>query len=502
MGARVLAMWKKGFQNASLKGKMIGMLIAIVGQSLLAAGLVVWLGSVYLQSINATMEDCYHINSLLNAYTAEMEAFDTYVLYRDASSEQAWIEEQVKTEIVFSEINIPYGRSKEQYALLVAARTSLESFRGACADTLFLVSAGMDYAVVYSKTIQVGEYLKAYLQALLHSAISNGQAVYQRDMPFISRVPLLFVIGVIAVILGMAAWTRWMIRHVVVPIQDLTRASGEMSKSHYDLPDIKVYQEDELAQLARMFNKMKHATHALVDSLREKGEMEAKLRGEAVQRIQTEAAMDSLRLSLLQSQINPHFLFNTLNIISRMAQIEKAETTEELIKRLSNLFRYNLQSVEDVVPLSAELKIVKDYMAIQEIRFGERIRFEMDVHVDIEKIKVPVFTLQPLIENAVIHGVSPLEEGGSVCVTVEEENARLRICVSDTGRGIAPERLKELMDSTFDPGRHVSGLGVGNVRTRISAYRKGSTFQIQSQPDSGTFILIEIPLTGEELIYV
>ncbi len=502
MSPGVLSVWKRIFQNASLKRKMLGMLIAIVVQSVLAAALVMWLGSVYLQSINATMEDCYHINRLLSAYTAEIDSFDTYVLYSDKASEQTWLENQFETDNAFLDTTISYHESKEQYALLEAAKTSLESFRTGCTDTLSLISKELDYSATYSTTIKVGEYLKTYLQTLLHSTISKGQTVYQRDMVYVSKIPLLFIISVILVILGMAGWTRWMLRHVVAPIQVLTKATGAMSKNQYDMPDIKVYQEDELAQLARMFNKMKHATQDLVDSLREKSEMEARLREEAVQRMQTEVALDSLRLSLLQSQINPHFLFNTLNIISRMAQIEQAPTTEELIKRLSNLFRYNLQSVEDVVVLSAELKIVKDYMAIQEIRFGERIRFVIETRVHTEKIKVPVFTLQPLIENAVIHGVGPVEEGGEVGVFIKEENARLMITVRDTGMGITTERLKELMDSAFDPGRHVSGLGVGNVRTRIEAYREGSTFQIQSAPGNGTTILIEIPLTGDEMAYV
>ena len=502
MGKGFLPAWIRAFKKASLKRKMIGMLIAIVVQSLLGAMLVVWLGSVYLQSVNATLEDCYHINRVLNAYTLEMDAFDTYVLYHDSGSEEAWLDSGLETDNAFLETNILYRQQKEQYALFVAAQTALESFRTGCTDTLALVSRGQDYATAYAKTIRVGEYLKSYLQTLLYSSISNGQAVYQRDIAITSNIPLLFVIGIVLVILGMATWTRWMITHVVAPIHDLTRASDEMSKNHYDLPDITVYQEDEMAQLARMFNKMKRATHALVDSLNEKNEMEARLRKEEVQRMQTEAAMDSLRLSLLQSQVNPHFLFNTLNIISRMAQIEDAATTEELIKRLSNLFRYNLQSGENVVRLSAELKIAKDYMAIQEIRFGERIRFEIDAHIDTEKVKVPIFTLQPLIENAVIHGVGPLEEGGSVSVLVSEENAKLVIRVSDTGKGIAPEQLKEMMSSTFDPSRHISGLGVGNVQMRIAAYREGSTFEIQSFLDSGTTILITIPLTGEEMAYV
>ena len=502
MALRFVDKWIVAFRNASLKRKMIGMLIAIVVQSLIAAGLVTWFGGVYLRSVNATMEDFHHINRLLNAYTLETGAFDAYVLYHDSASEGVWQQSKRETDAALKDTRVSYAQSKDQFALLSAAHTSLRSYRNGCSQTLSLIGAHQVYAATYSRAMRIGEYLKGYLQTLLYSAISDGQAVYRRDRALIERIPLLFVVGIILVILGMAFWTRWMLRHVIAPIQDLTIATGQMSKNQYDAPDINVYQEDELAQLARTFNKMKHSTQALVESLSERSNMEARLHEEAVQRMQTEVAMDSLRLSLLQSQINPHFLFNTLNIISRMAQIENAPTTEELITRLSNLFRYNLQSVEDVVPLSAELRIAKDYMAIQEIRFGERMQFEINVEVNANHVKVPIFTLQPLIENAVIHGVAPLEEGGLVRVSVAHENQRLMIRVVDTGMGIAPERMKALMDGAFDPGRHVTGLGLGNVRARIEAYRMGSQFSIQSLPEGGTTVIIEIPLTQEETAHV
>ena len=502
MKKKSIGIWWGMLRSTSLKRRMIGTLVAIAVQSVTVAGLVIWLGSTYLQSLNATMQDCYQINRLLSAYTAEMDAFDTYVLYQDGVSEAAWLQSSAETDACFLSAGVSCRQSREMYVLFTASETSLKSFRAGCEDTLALALSGKDYAATYAKLLRVGEYIRSYLQTLLHTAISYGQAVYQKDMALIEQIPILFTFSVIALIFGMAIWTRWTLRHVIAPIHELTRATGEMTENHYDLPDIKAYEDNEITQLTQMFNKMRHSTQKLVESLREKGEMEARLREEAVRRMKTESAMDSLRLSLLQSQINPHFLFNTLNIISRMAQMEDAPTTEELIKRLSNLFRYNLQSVENVVPLSAELKIVNDYIAIQKIRFGDRIRFEIDAQADVQEMKVPIFTLQPLMENAVIHGVAPLEEGGEVRASMDKKGDMLVITVSDTGQGITPERLTELMDSAFDPGRHVSGLGVGNVRARIAAYREGSAFEIRSLPGSGTTIVIKIPLTREEMIHV
>lgn len=118
------------------------------------------------------------------------------------------------------------------------------------------------------------------------------------------------------------------------------------------------------------------------------------------------------QLQLLKSQLNPHFLFNTLNMITLMAQLEEAPVSEEMLVAMSNLLRYSLRTTEPFAPLNQELKIVEDYMYIQKKRFGERVSWDIDCNIKTDQIEVPVFLLQPLVENAVIHGISRKENGG------------------------------------------------------------------------------------------
>ena len=113
-----------------------------------------------------------------------------------------------------------------------------------------------------------------------------------------------------------------------------------------------------------------------------------------------EKQLSGARLELLKSQINPHFLFNTLNMIACMAKLEEAVTTERMISSMSSLFRYNLKTSEQIVTLARELKVVQDYMYIQQMRFGSRILYSCDLKVDAEQAMIPAFTLQPVVENA------------------------------------------------------------------------------------------------------
>ena len=146
-----------------------------------------------------------------------------------------------------------------------------------------------------------------------------------------------------------------------------------------------------------------------------------------------EKQLDEVRLQMLKNQINPHFLFNTLNMIASTAQIEDAAATEKMIHALSRLFRYNLKSTDSVMPLERELKVVQDYMYLQQMRFGQRIRYDTDCNQDTLEVLVPSFALQPLVENAIIHGISPKGQGGRIHVRSWMEGRRIWISVADTG---------------------------------------------------------------------
>lgn len=499
MKKMLLSIWRK-FQLASLRNKLLAMLLIIVLQSIFFTGIITVFGGLYLSSFNNILNDCYDINQLLSTFTAEIEALNAYMLYKDDTAFIAYRGARVDTNRVLAEIDIPYRDSSEQYLLLSAISASSDGFREICDEAVRLRGAGEDYAQQYERVLTIGNYMEGYIKELLQTAISEGQVAYQRDIVKFRLLPAFYLVSVVLSMAGIVLWMRWMMTRVVTPINELIKVTGAMSENDYDAPDVFVQEEGEIYELAQIVNQMKHSTARLVESLQVRQEIESKLHEEEMRRIKMEATMDTLRLSLLQSQINPHFLFNTLNTISRMAQMEGAKATEDLIKRLASLFRYNLQSTEEIVPLVNELKIVQDYIAIQQIRFGERVAFSLVCEPDPASIYVPVFTLQPLIENAVIHGLSPMEAGGEVRVEIRETDENLLIAVRDTGIGMSEEQLSQLMTNVSATRPHVSGLGVGNVRARILAHYAGSTFAIQSIQGEGTGVLITIPL--KEVLHV
>lgn len=207
------------------------------------------------------------------------------------------------------------------------------------------------------------------------------------------------------------------------------------------------------------------------------------------QKIVHENEVNEIQMQLLQSQINPHFLFNTLNLISGMARIEDAKNTTEMTQRLSNIFRYNLKSQQSTTSLFGEINVAKDYFYIQQRRFGKRIQLDWDIRIDPSEILVPTFTLQPLLENCVIHGLSPKEEGGMMRIRIYQKNGRNYLLVMDNGMGIPPEKLQMLHSNDYKRSND-SGIGITNVRSRFQTIFPQSIFRIYSKYGLGTIITI------------
>ena len=202
----------------------------------------------------------------------------------------------------------------------------------------------------------------------------------------------------------------------------------------------------------------------------------------------------------LQAQINPHFLFNCLDTISLTALTEGAEETQELIFALSDLLRNLLKHTEEVITLREEMKYVEDYLFLQKARFADRIQVVTQVDEGVWNARIPKFILQPLVENAVVHGWEPSLTGGTLTLTAgKDEKNDLVITVADTGVGMD----MAAMDTLFQPkprrynGRH-SGLGVNNVNGRIQHYfgpRYG--VRIASKPGEGCQVTVTVPFLEE-----
>ena len=185
-------------------------------------------------------------------------------------------------------------------------------------------------------------------------------------------------------------------------------------------------------------------------------------------------------------------------MISCTAKLEDAQTTERMISSLGNLFRYNLKTSEQEVALERELKIVRDYMYIQQMRFGSRIQYDSEIRVDGARTLIPAFTLQPLVENAVIHGISKKEEGGRIFLRIWRQGERMIVSVADTGLGMTQEALEGLLTAMKGHRTAKIGIGLGNIYKRVHSMYVGGDVNVYSRAGGGTVVQILLPAAAIE----
>ena len=215
---------------------------------------------------------------------------------------------------------------------------------------------------------------------------------------------------------------------------------------------------------------------------------------------ESELTQARLELQFLRSQINPHFIYNALEIIRSMAIVHKTPEVGEISKSLAAILRYSIKGGETVT-LRDELDIIACYLSIQTIRFGNRFTYHFDLEDGVETVMIPRMCLQPLVENAVTHGLEDKLSEGHLWLTAFIRDGELNISVEDDGVGLAPERVKALNDLLKQPEASGAAEGVGlvNVARRIQIAR-GNAFgmSLESELGRGTRVSLKLPISKEE----
>jgi len=293
------------------------------------------------------------------------------------------------------------------------------------------------------------------------------------------------------------------------PIHTLATTMLAFGRGDLDASIEPIKTNDEIAILIDSFNSMGSRIKRLVNSIQEKAKIEQQLKLKEIENQETLRLLKESELALLQSQINPHFLFNTLNTISAIAQLEEAPQTNQLICNLSTLLRYNLKNQNEMVMLEQEIVAVRSYMNIQQMRYGDKISYIEYIDPETFGELVPSMLLQPLIENSIKHGLEPLARKGKVELHINKlANGVIRIIVRDNGRGIEQEVIDYLnslsmfnteeLTVTSEALKQKKPLGMYNVLRRLELSYGEKPIIIKRLQPEGTECIINLPLKGNE----
>ncbi len=289
------------------------------------------------------------------------------------------------------------------------------------------------------------------------------------------------------------------------PLRQMVSVAEQIGRGDFWVRPVAAESGDELQLIAGVFNRMARNIRVLFAENEKKALLEKELKEAKMHQLEIENSLREAEIQMLQSQVNPHFLYNTLNAIAQVAILEEAGETGTLIKAVARLLRYNLRSLDQPVTVAAEVEHIQEYIYIMSVRYGERIACEVHYDEALSGYLIPCMTLQPLLENAYIHGVAPLaERRGLIRLDLSRRAGRLLIEVADNGSGMPAEKLAELLarEQTgpepvrkgAGPGHHAGGLGLANVRQRLELfYREKDLLRITSQPGQGTRVTLNLP---------
>ncbi|WP_449539151.1 sensor histidine kinase [Ferdinandcohnia sp. Marseille-Q9671] len=341
--------------------------------------------------------------------------------------------------------------------------------------SLFIKEANMTSTYIHEETLE-----------LINKELTNYQAISKLMDKKITYTKKMGITILSAIILLSMLFALWFSNGITRTIDRLTLAAQEISARRYTVEDVIVSGKDELWFLTKTFNEMKRNIRESMSEIKEKARMAQLLK--------------EMELKSLQNQINPHFLFNTLNTISKTAFIEGAERTSELISSISTLLRYNIGNLDRHTTLKDEVNIVREYFFIQQTRFGDRVEFVEDIDSTCLPIPIPALTLQPIVENAFIHGIEDMVEGAIIELRIYEDNEMVCIEVKDNGVGMDQETQQRLLNTdeenegtiTKTGMGHSTGIGMRNVINRLALFQKESSVEIISTIGEGTTVRIKL----------
>jgi sensor histidine kinase YesM len=208
-----------------------------------------------------------------------------------------------------------------------------------------------------------------------------------------------------------------------------------------------------------------------------------------------ESSLRQARLETLQAQINPHFLFNALNTVRSLSQVESAVQTEAILDALSAFLRYNLEKQDSMVSLADEFAMAEHYLKIQKMRFGKRLNYDIQLGSELSSFRVPSLLVQPLVENSLVHGLESLKDGGSVLLSAYLERGIAVIEISDNGVGMSPALISqlngELAGDVIIDGSHV---GIRNTLKRLKLTDPAAEMMFLENP-RGRGLLVRITLS-------
>lgn len=285
-------------------------------------------------------------------------------------------------------------------------------------------------------------------------------------------------------------------RGITDPLQRLAEAAEQVANGSLVAEVSGPVANDEVGIVTTAFNQMVVSLKDNMEQARQRIALESAMKEK---QLLMEAHLKDTQLKYLQSQINPHFLFNTLNACAQLAMLEGADRTYTYVQNVADFYRYNVRKKDGVATLAEEIGLVDNYIYIINVRFSGEIHFIKEIEEGVTDVPMPAMILQPLVENSINHGLRDVEWEKKIWLSVYRENNRICVSVRDNGIGISPEQTQSILNNDLNGNglqEHTTGVGLRNVIGRLRLfYNRDDVMEITSTGSGmGTEVAVFIPV--------
>lgn len=360
---------------------------------------------------------------------------------------------------------------------------------------------------IYGETQEIFNYLNKDFQRIYTQLLNYVEETENRQY-----IQKLFILGVSVVFFFMLTKNRMkkgkgLVEKIADPVMELAGIAQKVEEGELLRDNLKKNTMEcdfrEISILQHVFISMLEKLEKQMREIMEMADLKDQMKEKELENLRISNELKNSELKALQMQINPHFLFNTLNMIAKTAYIENAESTQLLLECTASLLRYTLDNSMYLVPLEKEIKMLKNYVSIQENRFDDRIQFLFKLDPSLNQIQVPRLILQPILENAVIHGVGMKISDGLIEIRTYRRKNQCEVCISDNGQGMDREELGQVIKRMKEKNNDGKRIGLSNVYMRLRAlFGNEADLQIESTLGEGTTVSVLLPLEKDGELYV
>ncbi len=461
----------------SITGRMVSLGMTVFVPMLALALFVLFLLVVYNMQYSAVTRNITEASRFSQNFKDDVD-LKMYYFVSGSSDELPW--EEVRTARELAESLLESSRNSE-------SRHAISSVINLCDSLTASIerirdTEGYDNRMeqLESNIYVITELIETYIYTYLYHE-AGEMAALQRSLKYWLILEIVASVAVMAALSVVATRRAYKVsKSITDPIDKLCSRVKEIGKGDLTIKTPVEAEDEKLQSLGRGVEQMA-----------------GRLAGQIELNRQEQIRLRGIELSLIQAQINPHFLYNTLDTIVWLIETGKDEAAEEMVTSLSTYFRSFLSNGKDIVTIKEEIQHVRSYLEIQQVRYKDILDYEIDIAEGLDGCIIPKMTIQPMVENAIYHGLKPQRGKGMIYVRGTVAYGRVTLRVEDTGIGMDREKLERLREQIANDDPSSFGLVAAYKRLGL-VYGNDCTFSIDSELNSGTAITISIPYKTEE----